>query len=223
MSFFSKVFKGKNGDKIVAKTHDHIAPVKRTYTSSWSSKTVVLDEVGELIHACTQEMKARAEELDTPFVILPYRPDSATSSNPAKAFVQSFYQSNSDGDSRYTGPALQQELRLTETDVLFSILRWCWSRIPGGVVTWNVYHMFCLGEQDSDTARNAFNAFIPLSVDTPVRLQVILDFFDLLAAVAAHGKTNGLDGRKLSRMAGWWAFEFDDRKGFEGGYSSWTR
>ena len=33
----------------------------------------------------------------------------------------------------------------------------------------------------------------------------------------------GLGGRKLSRLAGWWAFDLsDDGKGFEGGYRSWT-
>jgi hypothetical protein len=33
-----------------------------------------------------------------------------------------------------------------------------------------------------------------------------------------------MGGRKLSRMAGWWAFEFtDDGKGFDGGYRAWER
>ena len=46
----------------------------------------------------------------------------------------------------------------------------------------------------------------------------------MLAAVAAHGKTNGLAGRKLSRFAAWWAFEFTDTgNGFESGYKTWTR
>jgi len=73
-------------------------------------------------------------------------------------------------------------------------------------------------------ARHAFNAFIPISVDSDARKEIIFDFFDLLAAVAARGKTNGLGGRKLSRMAGWWAFEHSDGgKGFDGGYRSWAR
>lgn len=54
-------------------------------------------------------------------------------------------------------------------------------------------------------------------------MKIIEHFFDLLAAVAAHGKTNGLGGRKLSRYAGWWAFEhYDTGKGFEAGYKSWA-
>jgi hypothetical protein len=73
-------------------------------------------------------------------------------------------------------------------------------------------------------SRNAFNTFIPMSTDSETRKQIIFDFFDLLAAIAARGKTNGLGGRKLSRMAGWWAFEHSDNgKGFDGGYNSWAK
>lgn len=53
-------------------------------------------------------------------------------------------------------------------------------------------------------------------------MQIIQDFFDLLAAIAAHGKTNGLGAYKLSRYAGWWAFShIDTGKGFDAGYKSW--
>lgn len=77
---------------------------------------------------------------------------------------------------------------------------------------------------DSNFARHAFDTFIPLSVESEARKSVIFDFFDLLAAVAARGKSNGMGGRKLSRMAGWWAFEFtDDGKGFDGGYRAWEK
>ena len=73
-------------------------------------------------------------------------------------------------------------------------------------------------------ARDAFATFIPISIGSDARTKIIFDFFDLLAAIAAHGKTNGLGGRKLSRLAGWWAFEHSDTgNGFEGGYKSWLR
>lgn len=72
-------------------------------------------------------------------------------------------------------------------------------------------------------ARDSFATFIPLSVDTDARTKIIFDFFDLLSAIAAHAKTNGLGGRKLSRLAGWWAFEHSDGgSGFEGGYKGWA-
>lgn len=34
-------------------------PQKPRYQSTWNSKTVVPDEVEELVHACTAEMKSR--------------------------------------------------------------------------------------------------------------------------------------------------------------------
>lgn len=90
-------------------------------------------------------------------------------------------------------------------------------------MSWDAYELFRTGEQDSNMARDSFTTFIPLSVDSDARTKIIFDFFDLLAAVAAHGKTNGLGGRKLSRMAGWWAFEHTDSgKGFDGGYKGWS-
>jgi Domain of unknown function (DUF1708) len=76
---------------------------------------------------------------------------------------------------------------------------------------------------DSNMARDSFATFIPLSVDSDARSKIIFDFFDLLSAIAAHAKTNGLGGRKLSRLAGWWAFEHSDvGHGFEGGYKGWA-
>ena len=78
--------------------------------------------------------------------------------------------------------------------------------------------------QDSSMARDSFATFLPLSVDSDARMRIIFDYFDLLAAIAAHGKTNGFGGRKLSRLAGWWAFAHTDQgEGFDGGYRSWAR
>jgi hypothetical protein len=73
-------------------------------------------------------------------------------------------------------------------------------------------------------ARDSFKTFIPLSVEAESRSAIIFDFFNLLSAIAAHGKTNGFSGRKLSRMASWWAFEQkDSEQGFEPGYKAWLR
>lgn len=76
---------------------------------------------------------------------------------------------------------------------------------------------------DSNMARDSFATFIPLSMDSDARSKIVFDFFDLLSAIAAHSKTNGLGGRKLSRLAGWWSFEHHDAgNGFEGGYRGWV-
>ena len=33
-----------------------------------------------------------------------------------------------------------------ETQVLCSVVKWCWSRLPGGVVGWEAYELFRVGE-----------------------------------------------------------------------------
>ncbi|KAF2085637.1 hypothetical protein K490DRAFT_17411, partial [Saccharata proteae CBS 121410] len=223
MPFFSKVFKSKD-PKANRKLQDDSngaasAPAPPRWEESWSRKEVAPEEVGELIHVCTQEMKSRA--LDMPFLLLPFRPGSDASA--ARGFIRNFFKDSYEGGVAYKGEGLQTEMRLTEPIVLCSIMKWCWSRLPGGVVTWDAYELFKIGEQDSDMAPHSFDTFIPLSVESDARKQIIFDFFDLLSAVAARGKTNGLGGRKLSRMAGWWAFaHFDTGKGFDGGYTSWS-
>ncbi|KAH7086986.1 hypothetical protein FB567DRAFT_56556 [Paraphoma chrysanthemicola] len=226
MPFFKNVFKSRDGPRSASKAGkygDHEEPValpKPRWEESWTRKDVAPEEIHELIHGCTQEMKSRA--LDMPFVLLPFRPTSDTSAS--RNFVRNFFKAAYEGNRQYTGEELATELRLTEPLTLCSILKWCWSRLPGGVVTWDVYELFRIGESDSNHARHAFDTFIPLSVESGARTRIIFDFFDLLSAVAARGKTNGMGGRKLSRLAGWWAFEFsEDSKGFDGGYRTWEK
>ncbi|KAF2869419.1 hypothetical protein BDV95DRAFT_629991 [Massariosphaeria phaeospora] len=222
MPFFRNVFRSKDSSKAAKGNHADapVAPPKPRWEDSWSRKEVAPDEIQELIHVATQEMKSRA--LDSPFLLLPFRPTSDPSA--ARNFVRNFFKAAYEGTRQYSGGGLQQELRLAEPLVLCSIIKWCWSRLPGGVVTWDAYELFRIGESDSNFARHAFDTFIPLSVESEARKQIIFDFFDLLAAVAARSKTNGMGGRKLSRMAGWWALEItDDGKGFDGGYRCWER
>lgn len=137
--------------------------------------------------------------------------------------------------------------------VISGVVKWCWCRLQSGIVGWDAYELFKVGEYgmslipalphryyqwasycqrahtnrdivDSVMDRDAFKTFIPISVPNGARQRIIFDFFDLIAAIAAHGKSNGLGGRKLSRMAAWWAFEHKDTgNGFEGGYNSWLR
>jgi len=223
MPFFKNVFKSKDPSRAGSKVgHDAapVAPPKPRWEDAWSRKDVAPEEIQELIHVCTQEMKSRA--LDMPFMLLPFRPTSDASAS--RNFIRSFFKAAYEGTGLFAGDSLAQELRLAEPLTLCSILKWCWSRLSGGIVTWDAYELFRIGESDSNFARHAFDTFIPISVESDARKNIILDFFDLLSAVAARGKSNGMGGRKLSRLAGWWAFEFvEDGKGFEGGYHTWEK
>ncbi|KAH6619549.1 hypothetical protein B0J18DRAFT_247732 [Chaetomium sp. MPI-SDFR-AT-0129] len=218
-SLFSRL-KGRDGKAKNKKALEDAAnqqPQKPRWDDAWARKTIEPDEVQQLLRFCTEELKARA--LDLPFLLLPFRPTSDPSA--VRTFVRHFFDGK-DGGQLIRGEALAQELRMTEPMVIAGVVKWCWSRLPGGVVGWDSYELFKVGEQDSHMARDSFKTFIPLSVDSDFKSRIIFDFFDLLAAIAAHSKTNGFGGRKLSRMAAWWAFEHNDNgNGFEGGYKSW--
>ncbi|KAK2810130.1 hypothetical protein FQN49_008559, partial [Arthroderma sp. PD_2] len=223
MSFFSRVFRSKDPSKKSGRLNGLPAePEKPTWTDAWVRTEVGPEEVVELLQGCTVELKDRA--LDIPFLLLPFRPTSDPSA--ARTFIRNFFNppaDRTDSPGPLQGKQLAQELRLSEPMVLCSVMKWCWARLPGGVVTWEAYELFKVGENDAQFARDAFSTFIPLSVDSDARTKIIFAFFDLMAAIAAHGKSNGLGGRKLSRYAGWWAFEHSDTgKGFEASYKTWA-
>jgi hypothetical protein len=186
------------------------------WTDAYARTLVEPEELHELIHCCTVELKTQA--LGIPFLLLPFRPTSDPSA--VRTFVRRYFQHA----AALRGEPLLQELRMTEPMVIAGVLKWCWARLPGGVVGWDAYDLFKVGEHDSNMARDSFKTFIPISVENGARQRVIFDFFDLMAAVAAHGKRNGFGGHKLSRMCAWWAFEHQDTKdGFDGGYKAWLK
>ncbi|KAG5920681.1 hypothetical protein E4U61_007617 [Claviceps capensis] len=204
--------KKKHGMQDLANAH----PQKPKWDDAYTRASVEPEEVHELLHFCTAELKARG--LDIPFLLLPYRPTSDPSA--VRTFIRHFH------DDAYglRGDILRQDLRMTEPMVIAGVAKWCWSRLPGGVVGWDTYELFKIGEGDSRMARDSFKTFIPLSIESGARQRIIFDFFELIAAVAAHGKSNGFGGLQLARMAAWWAFEQKDTgSGFDGGYKAWER
>ncbi|KAG6029846.1 hypothetical protein E4U41_000248 [Claviceps citrina] len=204
--------KKKNGMQHLA---DELSQ-KPKWDDAYTRASVEPEEIHDLLHFCTAELKARG--LDIPFLLLPYRPTSDPSA--VRTFIRHFH----DDSYGLKGDALIQDLRMTEPMVIAGVVKWCWSRLPGGVVGWDAYELFKIGEGDSRMARDSFKTFIPLSVQSGARQRIIFDFFELIAAVAAHGKRNGFGGLQLARMAGWWAFEQKDTgSGFDGGYKAWVR
>lgn len=221
-SIFSRLKSRDGSTKSKSKKHgaandaDGNQSQKPRWEDAYARTSVEPEEIQELVKLCTAELKARG--LDIPFLLLPFRPTSDPSA--VRTFVRHFFDSN----ASLSGDVLMQELRMTEPMVVSGVIKWCWSRLPGGIVGWDAYELFKIGEQDSNEALDSFKTFIPLSVDNAARSSIIFDFFDLLSAIAAHGKANGFGGRKLSRMASWWAFDSKDTgSGFEGGYKEWLK
>jgi hypothetical protein len=63
MPFFKNVFKSKDGSRSGSKAAKYddqpVAAPKPRWEEAWSRKEVAPDEIQELIHVCTQEMKSR--------------------------------------------------------------------------------------------------------------------------------------------------------------------
>ncbi|KAL1895570.1 hypothetical protein Cpir12675_003153 [Ceratocystis pirilliformis] len=204
---------GRDGKKKKTGLNDDNSQMlpKKRWEDAWARTSVEPEEIQELIRRCTEDLKSRA--LDLPFFLLPFRPTSNPSA--VRTFIRRFF----DPSIGLKGDNLVQELRMTDPMVICGIVKWCWSRMSGGVVGWGVYELFKVGEKDSGLARDSFKTFIPLSAENGAKSCIIFDFFDLLSAIAAHAKLNGMGGRKLSRMASWWTFEHKDTgSGFDGGY-----
>lgn len=66
MPFFKNVFKPKEGSRSASKAGKHaddesdvLAPPKPWWDDAWTRKDVAPEEIQELIHVCTREMKSR--------------------------------------------------------------------------------------------------------------------------------------------------------------------
>ena len=71
---------------------------------------------------------------------------------------------------------------------LAGVLKWCWCRIPGGVVSWKAYDRFKREEQDLGFRGDAFLHIIPRCVESVSHATIVFDFFDLMASIATHGQ-----------------------------------
>lgn len=59
-----------------------------------------------------------------------------------RTFIRHFFD-----DNGLRGELLAQELRMTEPMVIAGVIKWCWSRLQNGVVGWDAYELFKVGEQ----------------------------------------------------------------------------
>lgn len=61
MPFFKNVFTSKDKQKSAKSAPEPAAPPKPRWEESWTRKEVAPDEIQELVHVCTQEMKSRGK------------------------------------------------------------------------------------------------------------------------------------------------------------------
>ena len=106
-------------------------PHKPQWDDAWTRKKVAPEEVRELIHVCSQELKSRGIitpnhhvtqckeksnhsmiDLELPFLLLPFRPNADTSA--AKTFIRAYFKYGEGPSSELAGVQLQREVRLIE-------------------------------------------------------------------------------------------------------------
>lgn len=127
-----------------------------------------------------------------------------------------------------TGSALDSILNKADVYTLAGVLKWCWARLPGGVITWKFYEKFKEEEKRGKYKDDAYNTLVPRIAESPAHARIITQFFVLLFKISGKQKRNGLHGRKLARLAGFWAFELlhsnkEAPTNFGGGLTCWSK
>ncbi|CCH44462.1 Morphogenesis-related protein MSB1 [Wickerhamomyces ciferrii] len=157
-------------------------------------------DVRELIHTVTQELKIKGNK--TPLVLLAFRPKVDDSK--LTTFLSLVFPNG-------TTPApinqIERAVRDTDEYTLMAALKYLWSRLPmDSIVGWDAYETFKKLEARSNYPKKAFLEFMPQCLTSPAHASIVYDFLDLLVSLSANAKENQLSGRKISKMAGLWAF-----------------
>lgn len=180
MPFFSNLFKRDASSKSRknAAPGTDVIQIKPRWEEAWSRKEVSPEEVQELIHECSQEMKSRGEHsalyngrsrlmctcssgYALPPPPIPTRLRSCWLKKLHTQLLQDTIRwdpsreqaSHPTGASAHGSTGRHMQLPQTSgntahiiSQVLCSIMKWCWNRLPGGVVSWETYELFRTGE-----------------------------------------------------------------------------
>lgn len=134
----------------------HSDPQVKGYAAFAASQTTVTNCTLQLRHWTHHSYSCHSDPKPTPF----QRRHSSTTSSRATGKGTGITLARVSAESLFlqTQPCvhsfLWRYIWLIQSQILCSILKWCWSRMPGGVVTWPVYHGFSLGERGSYSALN---------------------------------------------------------------------
>ncbi|RLV93091.1 Morphogenesis-related protein MSB1 [Spathaspora sp. JA1] len=173
-----------------------------------------------ILHIITQELKKRGTK--TPYIFLPFR-SRVNDSSLEKLLAFLF----PNGEVIDCTNEKKVEGRLYEFDefTLICGLKYLWARLPNNeVIGWDVYLEFKRKEAEKGYPKNAFLAIMPKCLSSPAHASIVYDFLDLILSITSNSQENYLSGRKISKMASFWAFnpihnkkpqEFDFNDGVE--------
>ncbi|CAN6674736.1 hypothetical protein TRVA0_063S00188 [Trichomonascus vanleenenianus] len=202
--------------KNYAQSYKNFFFTQEAFTQSVLPRPVLAD----LIMEVTKEIKARG--VLAPYLLLPFRPESAP--DELRSLISAIFPI---GKSPLTGDDLLREIRLADVYSLAGLLKWCWCRLPGGIVSWKVYEMFKAQEAEAGFKEDSFLTVLPKLVDSAAHASIVFHFFDLVTSIATHGRRNGMGPRKLARLAGLWAFDIrkpdmNEPTSFADGLGAWS-
>lgn len=158
------------------------------------------NDIRELIHAITQELKIKGDK--TPLVLLAFRPKAENSD------LTSFLtQVIPNGNKPAPINIIERVVRNTDEYTLMASLKYLWTRLPmNSIIGWDAYETFKKLEAKADYPKKAFLEFMPQCLTSPAHASIVYDFLDLIVSLSANAKENQMSGRKISKMAGIWAF-----------------
>lgn len=153
-----------------------------------------------VLHIITQELKKRGTK--TPHIFLPFR--SKVNDEKLESFLSSIAPL---GELRTDNTQLQHLCSETDEFTLISTLKYFWSRLPNNeIIGWDVYLEFKRREAEKGYPKNAFLSIMPKCLSSPAHASIVYDFLDLILSITSNSQFNYLSGRKISKMASFWAF-----------------
>ena len=157
-----------------------------------------------LLHAITAVLKSRGTKI--PHIFLPFRSriqDERLERLLSFLFPEGMLIRVQD-DSEFT-----DMLKEVEDFTLICCLKYLWSRLPNReIIGYDVYLEFKRKERDSGYPKSAFLTIMPKCLSSPAHASIVYDFLDLLVSIASNSQYNYLSGRKITKMASMWAFNF---------------
>lgn len=144
-----------------------------------------------LLKLCIQNIKLRG--LTIPLLFLPFRPGSTSAT--VEPFVRDYF----NGAASQKGT--EQLFLITEPLVLVGVLRWAYSRIKGGILSFSEYELFAKTEKELSYAEDAFSHIVGVLIESDVRRTIFCDFLGLIAAIASNVKTNGHSAQRLAQAS----------------------
>lgn len=103
-------------------------------------------------------------------------------------------------------------LRKTDVYTVAGVLKWCWSRLQGGVVTWATYNKYKEAEKANHYKPDSFAKLIGTIIESEAHFSIIDNFYLLLSSLSTNADRNRMEATKLARISGLWAFEMVNSK-----------